>query len=725
MMNYLSRGDVVQHNGKWLIVDISNDFCLFVLLETSKTKIICSRITEVLQWLECEEEAKLFCKDNDINPSTYSIETEAAIRINDRMRSMAMDIINKDEHLFWLADRKQRAEFIYLCAQKYDVSEYTVRRFLHDYLQNNLSLRNIECGYFRCGGKGKMKTYNNGKRPGPRGISMVTRDEKVISYFETARKKYLRSNTKLTYAMLYSDLVQKHYSTRMVVNGDVIYEPYAAVDRPTLRQLIYHIHTHMSDAEEYEAEHGKRVANNNIRPLHSDTIAALTHKTIGSRYEMDEMETDFYLVSRTDRTQTIGRAIMYMVVDVYSKMIVGVHVGLENNSWDAAKLALLNMVEDKVAVCARTGIEIEENDWPVSGVLPYQIMSDNGAEYLSIAFEKYACENGIALTHPPTRMASYKPNIEQKFNQFNENVKGYLPGEIFKDSYGAKHISDARLTIEEFYKIVLHFILYYNKTPLCDYQADREIFEAGIITSPINIWNFKMQKTTALKKVQDMDAYKYSLLKEANATITREGIVFKNIIYSCDDIVWLSRKMQDVNFNGRSKLKIRYDQRNMDFIYFILNGQIIRGWINRQKTANEKYVGCSLADVIEINKLLKELGAEAAEVVLKNKINFSQKIKEIVKESKKAHYGWNSGKNIRENRETEKRQLHKETQICLDIGTQTTLEESQYIEEKDNSLPGKDVTEIDVSKLSTEELFELYRKQQYEEYLQSLKKGDR
>ena len=155
MMNYLSRGDVIRRNGKWLIVDISDEFCLFVLLETTKTKIKCCRVAEVIHWLDLEEDTELSCKKNDTTPKTYSIETEAAIRINERMRFMAMDVLNVDEHLFWLADRKKRAEFFSSCAQKYDVSEFTVRRFLHDYLQNNLSLRNMECGYFRCGGKGK------------------------------------------------------------------------------------------------------------------------------------------------------------------------------------------------------------------------------------------------------------------------------------------------------------------------------------------------------------------------------------------------------------------------------------------------------------------------------------------------------------------------------------------------------------------------------------------
>lgn len=723
MMNELSKGDIFRRNGEWLIIDISDDFCLLILLNTTKTKIVCCRICEVLYWIDCEEDTELIIKGYDNTPITYNVETEAMLKINERMRRMAMDILEEDENFFWLADRKRRATFIFATAEKYDVSEYTVRRFLRDYLQNNLSLRNMECGYFRCGGKGKTKTYTNGKRPGRKGISQVIKDEKVISYFELECRRYVRSNTRVTFISLYEDMIQKYYSEKRIVNGEIIYEPYAAVDRPTIRQLVYHINNHISDAEAYEAKYGKRIANNNIRPLHSDTIAALAHKTIGSRFEMDEMETDFYLVSRTDRTQIIGRAIMYMITDVYSKMIVGVHVGLENNSWDAAKLALLNMTEDKVEVCRRAGIEIEEKDWPVSGVLPYQFMTDNGAEYLSVAFEKYAVENGIGLTNPPTQMASYKPNVEQKFNQFNKYVKGILPGEIYGDTYGRRHIRDARLTIEEFYKVVLQFVLYYNKMPLPDYQADADIFEAKIVTSPINIWNYKAKKITALKKVHDVNAYKYSLLKEENASITREGIVFKKIIYTCENLEWLSSKMRSVNFEGREKIKIRYDRRNMNQIYFLIDGKINMGWINPRKTINEKYMNCSLDDVTEINKIVKELGDKGAEEILKNKIIFTKKIKGIVRESKKEHLGVNSDKNIRENRETEKRQLHKETMICIETENKPRLEMLQSEEKATEKICNNDSEAIDVSKLSTLELLEYYENKRYEEFVKKNKKS--
>lgn len=721
MMNYLSRGDILQRNGEWLIIDISDKFCLFVMLNTTKTKISCHSTEEVLYWLDYEEETELVSNNFTPKEPFLLFETEASQRINERIRSMATELLGWEDTLFWLADRECRVNFIHSCSEKYDVSVHTVRRFLRNYLQNNLSLLNMKCKYHECGGRGKEKNYKNGKRPGRKGISRIERNETVIAQFETARKRFLRNKARITYSMLYQDMCQKYYSTKKVVNGEVKYEMYAAVNRPTIRQLIYYMHKHVSDAEEYIAEHGVRTANNNIRPLKSDTIACLPSKTIGSRFEMDEMETDFYLVSRNDRNKLIGKGILYMLVDVYSKMIVGVNVGVDNNSWDGAKLALLNMVEDKVNVCKRTGIDIKNEDWPVSGVFPYQIMSDNGVEYQGNAIQQYALENGIQLTNPPSKMASYKPNIEQKFHQFNRCVKGLLPGEIIKESYGASHLKEARLTIEEFYKVVLQFVLYYNKTPLTNYQADKEVFDAGILPSPINIWNLKAQGTTMLKKVQNFDFYKYSLLTESKASITREGIVFKEIIYTCSDEVWLQKMMYDVSFNGRKKMTIRYDRRNMDFIYFLIDGQIATGWINPNKTSNEKYMGCSYSGVLEINQRIKEQKLMIADERLENSVNFNSKVKEIVRDSKKKHTGINHKNYIRENRNEEKQALHKETQICINEYESMNVKAIECEERILESGPKNKVEQIDTSELTTAELFAMLEKEKYEKFLKKNK----
>lgn len=712
-MSYLSKGDIIIKNDEWLILDIADGACLLIMLNTSKTCLRIYSLECILNELD-NGIAELKIKDS----SDYNIipiqEFGASAVHNQRMRSMAEKIITKDENLFWLQNRQERSRIISELAAEYGVCTNTVRRFLHDYLQNNLSLSKMKCGYVRCGGKGKFRTYDMGKRAGRRGISQVSRSEELLIQFEEMQKRYIKCKGRISIASLYEDLCMKYYSTKKVVGGEVYYDVYAAANRPTKRQLYYYMRTNCSQYDRYVGAHGEREAWNNKRALHSDTIANLPMKSIGARYEMDEMETDFYLVSRMNPNEVIGRAILYFAVDVFSRLITGVYVGVENNSWNGAKMALLNMAEDKVEVCRRAGIMIAESDWPSGGVIPSEFEVDNGAEYAGNMFEMFNHENGIKISMLPTRMGSFKGNVEQKFHQFNSFVQGRLPGEIVKGQYGAPHVAGAKLTIEDFYKIVLQFVIAYNKTPLTEYPSDKDVFTSGIIPSPVNIWNLKLNKENALRKIEDLNQYKYTLLDKGTASITREGIIFKQVIYTCERLEWLDEKMRCVAFEGRDHINIRYDRRNMDFIYFELHGEIIRGWINERKTSNEKYVGCSLYDIEMINKRIKEDKVLIEDGRLEQKVNFHAKVNSIVKESKRRHSGKNSKKNIRQNRADERLRLQQESQIVMDTG----FKEEQLLKDTgQNEKLSLTKTEerIDVSQMTSAELFAYMRNKAYEE----------
>ena len=55
---------------------------------------------------------------------------------------------------------------------------------------------------------------------------------------------------------------------------------------------------------------------------------------------------------------------MYAIIDVYSRLVTGIYVGLEGPSWIGAMMALDNMIEDKVEYCKKYGIKITEEEWP-------------------------------------------------------------------------------------------------------------------------------------------------------------------------------------------------------------------------------------------------------------------------------------------------------------------------------------------------------------------------
>ncbi len=70
----------------------------------------------------------------------------------------------------------------------------------------------------------------------------------------------------------------------------------------------------------------------------------------GAKYQIDATVGDIYLVSQFDRSDIIGRPVMYFVMDSYSRMVTGMYVGLEGPSWAGAMMAIENAASDKVAL---------------------------------------------------------------------------------------------------------------------------------------------------------------------------------------------------------------------------------------------------------------------------------------------------------------------------------------------------------------------------------------
>ena len=58
-----------------------------------------------------------------------------------------------------------------------------------------------------------------------------------------------------------------------------------------------------------------------------------------------------------DVNKVIGRPVIYAVIDVYSRIVTGLYVGLEGPSWIGAMMALDNMVADKVHFVNSMGLK--------------------------------------------------------------------------------------------------------------------------------------------------------------------------------------------------------------------------------------------------------------------------------------------------------------------------------------------------------------------------------
>ena len=140
----------------------------------------------------------------------------------------------------------------------------------------------------------------------------------------------------------------------------------------------------------------------------------------GDYFMIDSTPADIHLVSKSNPNKVIGRPTVYIIMDVYSRLVTGFYAGLENPSWDAACISLLNMVEDKIEYCKGYGIPIEESEWP-SHHLPQTILADRG-EMISKRAEGIINELGVNISNTAPYRGDMKGAVERFFRTMNEQV---------------------------------------------------------------------------------------------------------------------------------------------------------------------------------------------------------------------------------------------------------------------------------------------------------------
>ncbi|WP_426954581.1 hypothetical protein [Muricoccus radiodurans] len=165
----------------------------------------------------------------------------------------------------------------------------------------------------------------------------------------------------------------------------------------------------------------------------------------------------------------IGRPTVTIALDRWSRMIVGVHVGLEGPGWHAAMMCLRNAILPKTTLL---GVDREDlrarYPWDAMGIMDVLVL-DNGPEFHSAALRSAAKELGITLQYCPAGQPRYKGKVERLFRRANVELFHTLPGTTFSNSamrgkYDSK--AEARLTVTDVRALVHQWIAdIYCRTP--------------------------------------------------------------------------------------------------------------------------------------------------------------------------------------------------------------------------------------------------------------------
>lgn len=179
-------------------------------------------------------------------------------------------------------------------------------------------------------------SHKCGKRAGRPPIIGIPVDATVITQFELALENY-KSNRATTMMDAYVKLLYQHYAYWEDIDGGGKKRTLLPLSQiPSRRQFLYYVGKRLSKEDKDILKTSKQEQRNNKRLLLSDNLNGVHGP--GDLFKIDEVEVDISLVSRIDPNQVVGRPIVYIMIDVYSRLIIGYSISFDNNSVQGAEL---------------------------------------------------------------------------------------------------------------------------------------------------------------------------------------------------------------------------------------------------------------------------------------------------------------------------------------------------------------------------------------------------
>jgi putative transposase len=272
--------------------------------------------------------------------------------------------------------------------------------------------------------------------------------------------------------------------------------------------------------------------------------------------QIDHTKVDIMLVDDATRA-CIGRPWLTLVLDVHTRVVLGLYLSLEAPSATSAALAVAHAVRPKTDWLRDRGIDLP---WPVHG-LPEVIHVDNGKEFHSRAFQRGCEQHGIRIEYRPPATPRFGGHIERLMGTLMSRVHA-LPGST-SSNVAARGAYDAEgravLSFRQFERILALEVLgpYHHEV------------HSALGTPPALAWQQGMA-STPVREPAEGAALVLDFLPFEERIVRRDGVRLFNIVYQDGALAHLVE-------HGPGKLRVKYDPRDLGAVFVELpSGQHAR-----------------------------------------------------------------------------------------------------------------------------------------------------
>ncbi|MFZ3116772.1 MAG: Mu transposase C-terminal domain-containing protein [Variovorax sp.] len=277
--------------------------------------------------------------------------------------------------------------------------------------------------------------------------------------------------------------------------------------------------------------------------------------------EMDHTLLPIIIVDDEHRLP-MGRAWITVLIDVWSRVILGIRISLDAPSANSAGLCIAHGILTKDAWLTELGLEDEE--WPFWGA-PEILHMDNAQEFRSLSLQKVANKYGIDIQFRPAGTPRFGAHIERFMGTLSKHLNK-APGATFsgpeeKGEYDAE--GNACLTSHELQRYLVKLIAKYHVTKHSALgMSPREKWREGI-TRPVD---GILRDPPPIR--MDHDRVRIEFLPTFPRTVQPHGVEIDNVVYYDDVLASFVGKKQNAMSRAGKQHDFHRDPRDISEIIF-------------------------------------------------------------------------------------------------------------------------------------------------------------
>jgi hypothetical protein len=319
-------------------------------------------------------------------------------------------------------------------------------------------------------------------------------------------------------------------------------------------------------------------------------------------------------------------------------------VTLEGPSWEGARLALECAFTNKVAFCAKFGVNITEDDWPVEGKCD-ALLGDNG-EIKGYNANSLVDSLGTRVINAAARRPDWKGIVERMFRTINNLFIEWQPGAVRprREMKGKDYRLDAKLDLNQFRRMMIKCALHYNNSHrLKKFRKDEFMIPKKVEPIPIKLWNYGMGLRSGGLRSESEDVIRKTLMPRDKASTTPFGISYKGLYYTCD------MAMQEQLFIRKKGRRTTHFDIATEPLVDNIHLRLDRGrrFVTCDLTpACQRFKGRDWYEMREYFALEKQAEKDAETESQQSKADFNAEISAIVDEGKKMTEEARKGKDL-------------------------------------------------------------------------------